>query len=272
MSGLGKLKLLAGLLSSAMVLSIVPANLANTISASTFFSYEGQFPSIEKTYRSVEDNSYSAEVKTVSTWSGHANMEIKFTNTGSSTIHDWYFTFDYNYAIENPFNCYIVEQKDNLYTIGNNNWNQDIKPGQSVTIGFTAASSDGSAITEKPSFYLLNTKTVSLGSSDLSYRFEQYSDWGAGYNGALILTNNSGSTIRDWSMTFGATRPITQIDSAVLTSNSDGTYTITNDGNNQNISNGQDYRIGLTVVAAKSHRFLRSLPQTLTTEKFHRHW
>lgn len=245
MLGLGKLKLLAGLLSSAMVLSIVPANLASTISASTFFSYEGQFPSIEKTYRSVEDYSYSAEVKTVSTWSGHANMEIKFTNTGSSTIHDWYFTFDYNYAIENPFNCYIVEQNDNLYTIGNNNWNQDIKPGQSVTIGFTAASSDGGEITDAPSFYLLNTKTVTLSSSDLTYTYEQYSDWGAGYNGALILTNNSGASIRDWSMTFGATRPITQIDSAVLTSDSDGTYTITNDGNNQNISNGQNYRIGL---------------------------
>ena len=245
MLGLRKLKLLAGLLSSAMVLSIVPANLASTISASTFFSYEGQFPSIEKTYRSVEDNSYSAEVKTVSTWNGHANMEIKFTNTGSSTIHDWYFTFDYNYAIENPFNCYIVEQKDNLYTIGNNDWNQDIKPGQSVTIGFTATSSDGGEITDAPSFYLLNTKTVTLSSSDLTYTYEQYSDWGAGFNGALIITNNSGSSIRDWSMTFGSTRPITQIDSAVLTSNSDGTYTITNDGNNQNIGNGQNYRIGL---------------------------
>ena len=198
MLGLRKLKLLAGLLSSAMVLSIVPANLANAIGADTFISYEGQFPSTEKVYRSVEDYSYSAEVKTVSTWSGHANMEIKFTNMGSSTIHDWYFTFDYNYAIENPYNCYIVEQEENLYTIGNNDWNQDIRPGQSVTIGFTAASSNGGAITEKPSFYLLNTKTISLGSSDLSYRFEQYSDWGSGYNGALILTNNSGEKIRDW--------------------------------------------------------------------------
>lgn len=245
MLGLRKLKLLAGLLSSAMVLSIVPANLANAIGSDTFISYEGQFPSTEKVYRSVEDYSYSAEVKTVSTWSGHANMEIKFTNTGSSTIHDWYFTFDYNYAIENPYNCYIVEQEENLYTIGNNDWNQDIRPGQSVTIGFTAASSNGSAITDKPSFYLLNTKTISLGSSDLSYRFEQYSDWGSGYNGALILTNNSGEKIRDWKITFSSNRPITQVDSASFTANSDGTYTISNDGNNQNIGNGQSYRIGI---------------------------
>ncbi len=227
------------------MLSIAPANLGNAVSADTWFSFEDQKPLGEKVYRSVEDYSYSADVRNVSSWSGHANIEITFTNTGNSTIHDWYFTFDYSYAIENPFNCYIVEHQDNLYTIGNNNWNQDIAPGQSVTVGFTAATSDGSAITDTPTFYLLNTKTITLSSSDLSYRFEQYSDWGAGYNGALLLTNNCGETIRDWSITFNSNRSITQIDSGVITTNSDGSYTIVNDGNNQNISNRQTQRIGV---------------------------
>ena len=239
------LKLIIACLCSALMLSSVPANLGNEVNADTWFSYEGQNPSLENVYRSVEDCSYSVEVRTVSSWSGHANIEFKITNNGSSTIHDWHLTFDYDYSIENPFNCYIVEHQDDLYTFGNNNWNQDIAPGQSVTVGFTAASSDGSSISDTPSFYLLNTKTVTLSSSDLSYRFEQYSDWGAGYNGALIFTNNSGETIRDWSVTFSSNRPITQIDSAVLTTNSDGTYTITNDGNNQNIGNGQTYRVGV---------------------------
>lgn len=238
-------KLIIACLCSALVLSMAPANLGNAVSADTWFSFEDQTPLGEKVYRSVEEYSYSADVRNVSSWTGHANIEITFTNTGNSTIHDWYFTFDYSYTIENPFNCYIVEHQDNLYTIGNNNWNQDIAPGQSVTVGFTAASSDGSAITDTPTFYLLNTKTITLSSSDLSYRFEQYSDWGAGYNGALILTNNYGETIRDWSITFNSNRPITQIDSAVITTNSDGTYTISNDGNNQNIGNGQTYRVGI---------------------------
>ena len=239
------LKLFIAFLCSAMVLSSVPANLGNEVNADTWFSFEDQTPFGDKVYRSVEDCSYSVEVRNISSWSGHANIEFKITNTGSSTIHDWRLTFDYGYSIENPFNCYIIEHQDNLYTFGNNNWNQDIKPGQSVTVGFTAASSNGSSISETPSFYLLNTKTVTLSSSDLSYRFEQYSDWGAGFNGALIFTNNSGEALRDWSITFNSNRPITQIDSAVLTTNSDGTYTITNDGNNQNIVNGQTYRVGV---------------------------
>ena len=184
-------------------------------------------------------------MKTTNKWSGHSNIEIKFKNTGTETIHDWYFTFDFNYKIESPFNCRVVENKDNLYTIGNNDWNQDIQPGKTVTIGFTAASKDGSDIKDMPTFYLLNTETVTLKSGDLKYKYEEYSNWSSGFNGALILTNKTKETIRDWTITFGANRPITQADSSVFTDNSDGTYTITNDGNNQNIAKSQTYRIGI---------------------------
>lgn len=41
-------------------------------------------------------------------------------------------------------------------------------------------------------------------SSDLSYRYEEYSDWTSGFVGALILKNNSSSTIRDWTITFNS--------------------------------------------------------------------
>ena len=133
------------------------------------------------------------EVKTSNKWACHSNLEIRFKNTGTVTIHDWYFTFDFDYAIENPYNCFVLEHKDNLYTIGNNNWNQDILPGQSVTVGFTASSNDGGDIVNMPSFYLLNTKTIRLTDNDLAYRYEEYSDWTYGYNGALILSNVSGN-------------------------------------------------------------------------------
>ena len=184
-------------------------------------------------------------MKTTNKWSGHSNIEIKFKNTGTETIHDWYFTFDFNYKIESPFNCRVIESKDNLYTIGNNDWNQDIKPSESVTIGFTASSKDGTDIKDMPTFYLLNTETVTLKSGDLKYKYEEYSNWSSGFNGALILTNKTKETIRDWTISFAANRPITQADSSVFTDNSDGTYTITNDGNNQNIAKSQTYRIGI---------------------------
>lgn len=238
-------KVLVVLLVISFVFSIIPVKQDSVVRAATFQKRTQDSVPEPKKYRSVEKHSYKASVRTVSEWSGHANLEISFTNIGKETIHDWYFTFDYDYVVENPSNCYIVEHKNNLYTIANNNWNQDIAPGKSVKIGFTAASSDGSGITKNPSFYLLNTKTVSLTEKELSYKYEEYSDWGSGFSGALVLTNASNDSIRDWTISFGANRPLTQADSAFLKIKSDSSYTICNDGNNQNISKGKTYRIGI---------------------------
>ena len=239
------LKLLALVLCISITSSALSMSFDEIVSSDTILDFENENTSTSTTFRTIEDKLYKAEVQTTSRWSGHANLEITFTNTGNETIHDWYFTFDFNYIIENPYNCYILEHKNDLYTIGNNDWNQDIRPGQSVTVGFTAASSDGSDITEMPSFYLLNTKTISVSSSDLSFSFQEYSNWTTGFSGALIITNNSSKRIRDWTITFNSNRPITKTDAALLSVKTDGTYTITNDGNTQNINAGQSYRIEL---------------------------
>ena len=193
--------------------------------------------------RSIESADYSVQENITASWDGHANIEIIFTNNGSETIDDWYYTFDFAYEIENPYNCYIVEHEGNLYTVGNNDWNQDIKPGESVTIGFTAASTDGSQVEIMPSFYLLNTKTAEFPAEAVSLEYTEYSDWTDGFSGAVLLKNNSGSDLRDWSVTFSANRPITESFGSVLTINDGGTYTISNDGSTQNVTAYGSYQI-----------------------------
>ena len=239
------LKVLVVLLVISFVFSIIPVKQDSVVRAATFQKRTQDSVLEPIKYRSVEKHSYKASVRTVSEWSGHANIEISFTNTGKETIHDWYFTFEYIYIIENPNNCSIVEHKDNLYTIANHNWNQDIGPGKTVTVGFTAVSGDGSDIVNSPSFYLLNTKTITLTEKELSIKYEEYSDWGSGFNGALILTNKTNNEIRDWSVTFNSNRPITRVDSASYKNKGDDSYSIINDGNNQNIAKGKKYRVGI---------------------------
>ena len=233
-------KMVVGMILSGLLMA-PPADICTKVLAETM----DQTETSERTFRSVEENDFIAKVKTVSSWQGHANIEITFTNNGQKTIHDWYFTFDYPYTIENPYNCSITEHKEDLYTIANKDWNQDILPGRSQTVGFTVSSKNGNDITEEPSFYLLNTKTITLDEDDLSYRYEEYSDWTSGFNGALILKNRSNRDIRDWTITFNSNRQLTQADSSVFSANAGGSYTITNDCNNQNISKGQEWRIGI---------------------------
>lgn len=238
------IKVVVGALCSSMVIGAIPLpNVTEKVNADTHMAFTTEYP--ENAYRSFEKHDYEVSVKTTSQWSGHSNLEFSFKNTGSETIHDWYFTFDFKYDIENPHNCKILEHKDTLYTIANNDWNQDIRPGATVTIGFTAVSTDSNEITDMPSFFFLNTKTESVSSSDLSYRYEEYSNWTSGFNGALYIKNKTGSEMRDWNISFTANRPITQVDSASMVSHSNGKCVITNDGNNQNIAAKQEYRFGV---------------------------
>ena len=240
-----KTKLVTSIVCVSLSIVSIPINIVEKVFADDTVPSYDDGAIVEVSYRSVEDKDYVVDISTTSVWTGHSNLEFTFTNTGTDTIHNWYFTFDFEYNIENPYNCYTVEHTGDLYTIGNNDWNQDILPGESVTVGFTVSSDDGRDITNMPTFYLLNTKTINIPSSDLSYSFEEYSDWTAGFSGALILTNNSQEQIRDWTVTFDSNRPITQVDAAALTSNTDGTYSITNDGITQNVFAGQTYRIEL---------------------------
>lgn len=238
-------KILTILTCLSLLLSIIPTNWGIQVSADTLVSFEHEEYLSSEKLRSFDDYDYSAEIVTLTQWSGHSNKEFIFKNTGTETIHDWRFTFDFNANIENPYNCYIIEHEGNLYTIGNADWNQDIYPGESITIGFTAASNDNSGIIEDPTFFFLNTKSELISNTDLSLSFQEYSNWTTGFSGAIILTNDSQQEIRDWTISFRSNRPITQVNagSLVSSSDSDNFYTITNDGNNQNINVGQAYRL-----------------------------
>lgn len=194
--------------------------------------------------RSLNEASYTVQENVITEWPGHANIEIEFTNTGDTPIYNWNYSFDYPYNIENPYCCSIVEHEGDLYTITNAGWNKDIKPGESVTIGFTASSNDGSDIEIMPSFYLLNNEQTSLPEGAVTVEYQEYSDWTTGSSGVLILTNNTENAIDSWTLSFFTNRPITDAYGFALSSNEDGTYTITGDGYTE-IPAGGTVQIGI---------------------------
>lgn len=194
--------------------------------------------------RSVSEASYSVQENVITEWPGHANIEIVFTNTGDEPIFNWNYSFEFIYNIESPYNCYILEHDGDLYTIGNSGWNKDIYPGESVTIGFTASSNDGSDIEYMPSFYLLNNAKTTLPEGSLSVEYVEYSDWTSGSSGAIILTNNTDESVKSWEISFAANRPITDAYNVTLITNEDGTYTITGDSYSE-IPAGGTYQFGI---------------------------
>lgn len=87
---------------------------------------------------------------------------------------------------------------DGSYTVKNAGWNQDILPESSVSFGMTVSTSDGQPVSELPTVYLLNTVTRTVDASDYSLSYLEYTNWGMGYNGSLVLTNLSDEPIEDW--------------------------------------------------------------------------
>lgn len=178
---------------------------------------------------------FNVDASIVSAWDTYANLEFTITNTGTDTIHNWYFTADLGSAIVGIWGA-IEYDRDNtgMYTLKNAGWNQDILPGSTISFGMTVSSLNGQAISKLPSFYLLNTKVCEVDQSNYSLSYHEYSSWGTGYNGALVLSNISSDPIEDWSISFSANRSINTVSGAEL-SVSEETITIANDGTNQNI-------------------------------------
>lgn len=200
---------------------------------------ESKFTSVEEGYK------YSVQENITSSWTGHANVDLVFTNTGSETIHNWYFTFSTPYTIDNIWNAAIAEMDGaGIYTIVNSTWNQDIASGQSVTVGITFSDADG--ISAMPEWYLLNTREAVVDPSEYSLSYQEQSSWNGGFTGALILQPSV--QLKDWKVTFNASRVLSTVSSAVLSSQDDGVVSISNDGYNQNISAGASYYIGIAGV------------------------
>lgn len=216
------------------------------LSLSVFLSCLPRVARAEETeipcYSVTEGLSYEVSVSISSSWDTHANLEYVLTNTGEETIHNWYLTLDLPYQIEGIWNASVFEtngpDQDGkiTYTLKNAEWNQDIQPGTSVSFGMTVASLNGQPVEIKniSTFYLLNTCEKLINPSSYTLTYQEYSNWGMGYNGGLFLTNTSSETIEDWRLSFEINRSINELSGVAFKTEND-TIQITDAGNNQNL-------------------------------------
>ncbi len=186
-------------------------------------------------YYSLDENcTFEVNAVVSSAWSGHANIELKVNNIGDKKIDNWHLTFKTPYIIENIWNASIVESDDKgTYTIRNNIYNQDIEVGSEATIGMTLNLGDKEYI-ELSDWYLLNIQTKEVESEKYLVSYQEYSKWDNGFNGALILSSQE--YIEDWSLCFDSEYEITAVSNAIIETQDNNTYVISNDGYSQNLS------------------------------------
>ena len=214
------------------------------------------------TYYTVQTNlSYEIITDVTSSWINHESVDFVVTNTGDETIHNWYITFNTPYVIDNIWNGAMYETDGNgTYTITSNGWNQDIHPGESVTVGATFSSATETEVSIDPQWYLLNTQATVLDASQYTLDYIEYSAWESGFTGQLTLTPML--DCQHWQLSFDSNREITAVSSAVLNSEGDYSYEITHDENNMRLFANSTYNFGIQGVSSEESLTLSNVELT----------
>ncbi len=187
-----------------------------------------------------ETSDYRVIFSLDSYWEGGYNASIVIENTSDSIIENWYLKYDFANVISNIWNAEIYSYDAGEYVIKNADWNQDIAVGSQIQYGF----SSNENFNGFPQTYELIGELGNVQEEGCSVEYYLDSDWGSGFSGRIVVTNNTAETIEDWVLEFDFARDINSIWNAVVESNENYHYTIKNAGYNANIPAGQTISFG----------------------------
>ena len=91
----------------------------------------------QKKKGSMDSRDYSLAYNIANQWGNQANIELTIYNNTEQTIHNWELTFELNAAIQSIWGATLLQQDNGVVTIDGTGNTQDIKAGQSITIGMS---------------------------------------------------------------------------------------------------------------------------------------
>ena len=80
---------------------------------------------------------YEVVLDVTNAWDNNFTAEIKITNTSEETIENWVLEAEITGTVTQIWGGTVKAQDGNKYTFNNGDYNKDIAPGETVTIGIT---------------------------------------------------------------------------------------------------------------------------------------
>lgn len=108
----------------------------------------------------VPDEEVEINFKVTSDWNQAFNGEITIKNISDKVIEDWKLEFDFDHQIERFWTASIVKQDGNHYCIKNVDYNANIKPGETIILGFSGKPGNGSITITQPKLWQVVNKIV----------------------------------------------------------------------------------------------------------------
>lgn len=166
---------------------------------------------------------------------------VTITNNSASPISNWAICFDYADSIENIWDAVIEANANGAYIIRNNIYNESIPVGGSVSFGFTSTYSENTVL---PTFIKIVPNVVKPINADISYLV--YYDDEYSLSSAILITNNTGSEIKNWTLTFDMDRSIQSVSNANVSGTDGISYALTYPEYASQIALGATTQIGVT--------------------------
>ena len=149
-----------------------------SVSFGMIVEYDGEIAEpdnfcMTKVCKPVEDE-YAIEYKINSKWDNGVTGTIIITNKSDTTIEDWKLSFSSDMDICSMWNADIYEKNESDYYINNADFNSNIAPGDSISVGFSA-NHYGNVIIDDFILYHMQTFVEDTADSDgdgLSDRYE----------------------------------------------------------------------------------------------------
>ena len=107
------------------------------------------------------NNCADVEFRVVSDWGSGFTGELLVTNRGQSDWNEWIIEFDFSHQLTSIWNAELNEQLGQKYTIQNASWNGTVRPGATVSFGFTATPGTDNGPIQEPRDYRVNGHSCS---------------------------------------------------------------------------------------------------------------
>lgn len=190
-----------------------------------------------------ESDQFNVLFQLLDSWEDGYNAEIYVVNKGLKTIHNWILEFNYPYEINSIWNAEFV-YLGNKYLIKNAGWNQDIKPGETISFGISGRGSFQSF----PQEYKLTGSCTEVSHEKFSVEYRLYDEWNEGFNAEVVINNLGNEVLEDWVLYFDYDRDILNIWNGIIKNHDGNHYVIENVDYNANIQAGQSVSIGFTGI------------------------
>ena len=194
-----------------------------------------------------QEKEYKIIISLKEHWDSGYNANVKIENIGEETIENWYLQWVYEEDITNIWNAEVKSHQDANYIIKNVTWNQDIESGKSIEFGF----SGNKSFTGFPKECKLVGDSSEVKKDDYTIPYQLDSDWGDGFTGRVLITNNTEQTLEDWVLEMDFARQITNIWDGKIKLHEENHYIIQNAGYNSNIMAGQTISFGFNGINGK---------------------